>query len=174
MRVFFINTHRLTIILTVAVIAGITGCLNPFAPIEGDAGEMIWSEQKTAGGLLDNFARAYDYRDSLHYADCLDESFELRYYDVNTGHFDCWFRETDLKATGGLFHAFDRIDLEWNSVPDYVSKFSEPDSTLDFLVGFNLTFGNEVPLMGYARFSVRMGDDGRFRILVWRDDFFNE
>ncbi len=160
--------------MVVAAITGITGCLNPFAPIEGDFGEMIWSEQKTVGGLLDNFALSYDYRDSLHYADCLDESFEFRYYDVNAGHFDRWFRETDLRATGGMFHAFDRIDLEWNSVPDIVDTFSVPDDTLNFLVGFNLTLGNEVQLMGYARFSVSMKPDSPFRILAWRDDFFNE
>ncbi|NQT35142.1 hypothetical protein HQ587_08130 [bacterium] len=163
------------VILTIAAIAGITGCLNPFAPIEGDVGKKIWTDQSTVGELLDNFALAYDYRDSLHYADCLHKTFEFRYYDVNAGHSDRWFRETDLKATGGMFHAFDRIDLEWNSVPDTVRKFSAPGDTLDFLVGFNLTFGNEVPLMGYARFSVSMvKPDTLFRILAWRDDFINE
>ena len=174
MRVISVNNKGLLIISTVVVITGITGCLNPFAPVEGDVGKVTWSDQSTAGGLLDNFELAYDYRDSLRYADCLDELFEFRYYDVTAGHSDLWYRETDLRATGGMFHAFDRIDLEWNSVPDTVYQFSEPDLTLDFLVGFNLTLGSDVPLIGYARFSVRMGTDGRFRILAWRDDFFNE
>ncbi len=148
-----------------------TGCLNPFAPIEGDVGERIWSDQKTVGGLLDNFALAYDYRDSLRYADCLDESFVFHYYDVVKGRFDRWFRETDLKTTGGMFRAFETIDLEWNLVPEYVDTFSLSDQTLEFIVRFNLTLGSDVPLMGYAKFSTSKGDDDRFRILAWRDDF---
>ena len=149
----------------------VTGCLNPFAPVEGDAGERIWSDQSSVGELLDNFALAYDYGDSLRYADCLDESFVFYFYDVAGGHFDSWYRETDLKATGGLFRAFDRIDLEWNIVPDYVDTFSVSDQALDFIVRYNLTLGDEAPLMGYARFSTSKGEDGRFRILAWRDDF---
>jgi len=147
------------------------GCLNPFAPIEGEVGGRIWSDQNTVGGLLQNFALAYDYRDSLRYADCLSEAFVFQYYDVVDGRFDRWFRETDLKATGGMFRAYQNIDLEWNMVPDYVDTFSVADETLDFIVRFNLTLGGEVPLMGYAKFSTRMDEDGRFRILTWRDDF---
>lgn len=145
--------------------------MNPFAPVEGDAGERTWSDQISAGGLLHNFALSYNYRDSLRYADCLSESFVFHYYDVDKGHFDSWFRNTDLEATGGMFRAYNRIDLEWNMVPESVEAFQIPDSTLQFVVRFNLSLGDEVPLMGYARFSVRKEVDGIFRMLVWRDDF---
>lgn len=147
------------------------GCLNPFAPIEGEVGQRIWQDQATIGELLHNFSLAYDYRDSLRYADCLDESFVFNYYDVDNGRIDRWFRDTDLKATAGIFKNFDPIDLEWNLLPVEVEDFSTPDSTLEFVVRFNLTLGQDVPLMGYARFSARMGYDRRFRILSWRDDF---
>jgi len=148
-----------------------TGCLNPFAPVEGSAGARTWSEQTTVGGLLQNFALAYDYRDSLRYADCLDETFVFNYYDADAARFDSWYRDTDLKATGGLFRSYNRIDLEWNMIPDEVVSFDHPDSLLAFIVRFNLTLGDESPLMGYARFSVRMGSDGRFRVTQWQDDF---
>ena len=148
-----------------------TGCLNPFAPVEGEIGARTWSDQETVDGLLHNFALAYDYQDSLRYADCLAETFIFHYYDVVNGRFDHWYRETDLKTTGGLFRAYENIDLEWNLVPDTVYTFNLPDETLDFIVRFNLTLGTEVPLMGYANFSVRMSNDGRFRFLSWRDDF---
>ncbi len=147
------------------------GCLNPFAPEEGDVGDRIWAEQKTVGELLGNFELAYDYGDSLHYADCLDEAFIFHYYDVENGRYDYWFYETDLKATGGLFRTFDRIDLEWVMVPESVEKFDYNDSTLSFITRFNLTLDNEIPMLGYARFSVRKGDDSKFRVLEWRDDF---
>jgi len=147
------------------------GCLNPFAPIEGEAGKRAWSDQATVGGLLQNFALSYDYRDSLRYSDCLDESFIFNYYDMDAGRFDSWYRDTDLKATGGLFRSYGRIDLEWNIIPDEVVAFNLPDSLLAFIVRFNLTLGDESPLMGYARFSVRKGSDGRFRVIQWQDDF---
>jgi hypothetical protein len=149
----------------------LSGCLNPFAPIEGEAGSRTWDDQRTVGGLLTNFALAYDYRDSLHYADCLDESFVFNYYDIDAGRYDSWYRDTDLKATGGLFRNYSQIDLEWNLIPDDVVNFSVPDSLLSFVIRFNLTIEQESPLMGFARFAVRMGDDGRFRVTSWRDDF---
>lgn len=158
------------LILLISIII-LTGCLNPFAPVEGSVGERSWSDQRTVGGLLRNFELAYDYRDSLRYADCLAESFIFYYYNTQNGHFESWFRETDLKATGGMFRGFDRIDLEWNLIPEEVENFTKPDSTIDFIVRFNLELGNEAPLMGFARFSVRSGPDGRFRFLVWYDDF---
>ncbi|NQU04523.1 MAG: hypothetical protein HQ568_00410 [Calditrichaeota bacterium] len=150
------------------------GCLNPFAPVEGDVGETVWSDQTTVRGLLDNFALSYDYRDSLRYSDCLDESFVFRYYDAENGYYDSWFRETDLKTTGGMFRAFDRINLEWNMIPDTVDNYDQAEQkpgSLEFIVRFNLSLGNEAPLMGYAVFTTSMGVDSRFRIIEWRDDF---
>jgi len=149
----------------------LSGCLNPFAPVEGTASARVWSDQTTVGGMLHNFSLAYDYRDSMRYADCLDESFIFNYYDVDAGRFDSWYRDTDLKTTGGLFRSYRRVDLEWNLIPDEVYSFNYPDSLLAFIVRFNLTLDDEAPLMGYARFSVRMGNDGRFRVKEWQDDF---
>jgi len=160
-----VNSLALLIPLLVTV-----GCLNPFAPEEGSAGAQTWTDQKTVGGLLENFGLSYDYRDSLRYADCLARSFEFTYYDDKNGRDDRWFRDTDLKTTGGLFRYYDKIDLEWNFIPVYAENFSQPDTTLDFIVKFNLTIGDEPPLIGYAHFSVRMGDDGKFRVLQWRDN----
>ncbi len=149
----------------------LSSCFNPFAPIEGEAGSQTWSDQTSIGGLLNNFALAYDYRDSLRYADCLDESFIFDYYDIEEGRTDRWFRDTDLKATGGLFRNFRQIDLEWNQIPVWVEDFTQPDTTVEFVVRFNLTLDEESPLMGYAHFAVRSSENNVFRFLSWRDDF---
>lgn len=151
--------------------AALSSCVNPFAPAEGEVGGGVWSDQRTVGGLLRNFALAYDWRDSLRYADCLDESFIFHYYDVTTGHSDSWPRSADLKATGGLFRAFDRIDLEWNMVPAEVEAFDLPDSTLRFLVHFSLMLGDQPPVVGFARFAARLSRGGKFRLLEWWDEF---
>lgn len=150
----------------------LSSCLNPFAPIEGDTGMRSWRDQLTVGGLLHNFELAYDYRDSLHYADCIAEMFEFHYYDEQNGRYDSWHRETDLKATGGLFRSYTQVDLEWNQVPGWVDDFDEANVTIDSLVvRFNLTLGDDAPLMGYARFSVRKEIGDKFKVIVWRDDF---
>ncbi len=157
--------------LHLALCTLLIGCLNPFAPVEGKAGSRTWKGQQNVGELLDNFALAYDYRDSLHYADCLDELFVFNYYDIEAGRYDSWYRDADLKATGGLFRNYAHIDLEWNLIPDDVVSFSYPDSVLSFVIRFNLNIEEDAPLMGFARFAVKMGNDGRFRVVSWRDDF---
>ncbi len=154
-----------------AALLFLASCLNPFAPVEGEVGGRIWHSQMTIGGLLNNFAQSYNYRDSLHYADCIDETFVFHYYDVENARFDQWFRETDLKATAGLFRNFEQIDLEWNHIPIWVENFEQPDTTVQFVVRFNLTLDAEAPLMGYAHFSVRRDEENVFKVLVWRDDF---
>jgi len=170
--IFLKRTVKISFSLTVILICflGLSSCFNPFAPVEGDVGSRIWTDQLTIGGLLSNFELAYDYRDSLHYADCIAESFVFHYYDVQNGRLDRWFRDTDLKATGGMFRSFDPIDLEWNHIPVWIESFNQPDTTVQFIVKFNLTLGQEVPLMGYAHFSVRMDENEQFRVVEWRDE----
>jgi len=164
-----INTLFYSLVMLCCLL-GLNSCFNPFAPVEGDVGTRIWTDQRTIGGLLSNFELAYDYGDSLHYSDCIAESFVFHYYDVQNGRLDRWFRETDLKATGGMFRSFDPIDLEWNHIPVWIEDFSQPDTTVQFIVRFNLTLGQEVPLMGYAHFSVRMEENDQFRVVEWRDE----
>ncbi len=171
------TTQRLCSTIHLSLFGGIVGlliwcsCLNPFSPVEGEVGARTWSDQMTVGGLLRNFALSYDYRDSLRYADCLAESFVFHYYDVRQGRFDRMFRETDLKATGGLFRSFSHIDLEWNDIPPWADDYSAEAVMDSLIVRFNLVLGDEPPLMGYARFSVTKETDGRFRLLAWWDDF---
>ncbi|MFH0766184.1 MAG: hypothetical protein V2A61_07170 [Calditrichota bacterium] len=161
----------LGVIVQLFLVGLLNSCLNPFAPAEGKTGSRTWNDQQTIGELLQNFELAYDYRDSLHYSDCLAETFVFHYYDIANGRLDSWYRETDLKTTGGLFRNYNHIDLEWNMIPDTVQNFKLPDITVDFVVRFNLTLGEEAPLMGYAHFSARMDPDNKFRVAGWRDDF---
>ncbi|MBC8465976.1 hypothetical protein H8D57_03025 [bacterium] len=149
----------------------LAGCLNPFAPAEGDIGSSVWSDQKTIGGLLRNFALAYNYKDSLRYADCLSDGFMFKFYDQNNEREDRWFREIDLKTTGAMFRSFDPINLEWNLIPEWVEDFGGADTTVDFVVKFNLSLGEDLLLMGYAGFSVRKEEQTKFKLLLWQDDF---
>ena len=58
------------------------------------------------GGLLQNFATAYQLGDSLQYADLLDEQFQFQYYDPKLQRTDGWYRDTDLRATARMFRSF--------------------------------------------------------------------
>ena len=155
--------------------AGFSGCLNPFAPVLGDPSASLWTDQQTIGGLLDNFRYSYILRDSLRYSDCLDENFTFIYFDVTNGWEDSWGRDTDLKATGGLFRNFDEIQLTWYAVPDSIRSFDEEETELEFDASFSLSLyglggGSSYDLYGFAQFTVYKEEGDRFRILEWSDD----
>jgi len=165
------NLHIRIGVLLFPVFIFLQSCLNPFAPILGEFGGRSWTDQTTVGELLQNFALSYDYRDSLHYADCLSESFVFNYFDIENGRSDRWFRDTDLKATGAIFRNYEQIALEWSQVPVQVESFSQSDTTILFRVRFNLLLDEEVPIFGYAQFTTRREGEGKFQILNWQDDF---
>ncbi|MBZ0265700.1 hypothetical protein K8I28_13635 [bacterium] len=148
------------------------GCVNPFAPAEGDLALDLWESQSTVGGMLRNFQTAYMLQDSLRYSELLADEFVFQYWNAEPGHerYDQWYRETDLRATGGLMREFDRLDLRWGDFSS-VDEFSQPDTTIEFFVTYMLAVEDFSPFSGSAFFRVRKGEDNRFRIVMWRDDF---
>ncbi len=165
---------HLAVIVWITVVTGAlcAGCLNPFAPTEGELADDLWDPQTTVGGMLRNFETAYALQDSLRYADLIAEEFVFQYFDFELNRYEQWYRETELKATGGLMSTLDRLELRWGALtPAYMDTFSVADTTVEFTVRFLLTAGSFQPLNGFARFQARTGEDGRFRIVMWRDDF---
>jgi len=151
-----------------------SGCLNPFAPALGDPAESLWTDQQTVGELLANFRNAYNLQDSLRYSNCLADNFIFYYYDVENSREDQWGRDTDLKATGGLFRNFDEVALVWYAVPPAIAEFSSADSSLEFDVSFSLSLygdnSSAYDLYGFARFKVLMESGDQFRIVWWKDN----
>ncbi|MDP8208447.1 MAG: hypothetical protein P9L92_17410 [Candidatus Electryonea clarkiae] len=147
------------------------GCLNPFAPEIGEISGDIWHDQTSVGGLLRNFQTSYTLGDSLRYADLIAEEFEFQYFNVELNRYDQWYRDTELKTTGGLMRSVDRLDLRWGPWSDELDSLSLPDTTVEFTVNFSLSAGEYQPVFGFARFTVKADEDGLFRIHLWRDDF---
>ena len=147
------------------------GCLNPFAPEEAGLSEGLWDDQSTVGGLLKNFRTSYSLKDSLRYSDLIADEFVFQYFDEDLSRYEQWYRETELRATGGLMRNVDLLDLRWGPVSSTIDTFSGPDTTVEFTVNFSLTAGNIASVSGFARFKVRSGEDGKFRIVMWRDDY---
>ena len=161
---------RLTSVL---LLIFLLGC-NPFAPelIESGPQSSIITGQKTPDEVLTNFQYAYVFKDSLIYSDVLDSSFLFisKNYssapptDIN------WGRDVDIKATIGLFHHFDVLELNWGG------KLSEgflTDSTLyEIKITFQLTLdgGREIPTVrGEALFNFKRNPSEIWKINRWED-----
>lgn len=156
---------------------GLSGCLNPFAPALGDTSESLWTDQQTVGQLMDNFKYSYNLRDSLRYSDCLADNFVFLYYDVENSRDDQWGRDTDLRATGGLFRNFEEIHLTWSALLPSIREYAGVDSSLEFDVSFSLSLygmggASAYDLYGFARFTVLKKKGDRFRILTWKDNTY--
>ncbi len=121
--------------------------------------------------MLQNFATAYELRDSLRYAELLDESFQFIYYDADLGRNDGWFRETDLLSTSRLFRAYQNISLIWSGLDSTLEATSTSNTPIDFGVHYQLVLEDLTPLLGFARFTVIKPEGERFRILLWQDEF---
>ena len=170
-----LRAHLLAPLLYSAALAW--SCVNPFAPgLDKTTGALdIITEQKTPEEVLQNFRYAYTFKDSLLYADLLDSSFVFEYFDPEqggSGEFVSWTRETDLRTTGRLFHAFDVIDLVWadSSVSYTLIEGDQAQLYRDFnlkLSNFELKFS----IIGYAVLSMRRHPgDRKWRITHWVDE----
>jgi len=157
--------------LILALFLLIAGCTNPFAPALSGSTESLWTDASTVGGLLQNFATAYQLGDSLQYADLLDEQFQFQYYDPNLQRTDGWYRDTDLRATNGMFRSFHNVSLIWGGLSPSDEAMSTPDSMIEVRVQYQLVLDELSPLLGFARFTVYKPHGGKFRIVLWRDDF---
>jgi len=163
--------YILLLIIIPAVFLFFIACDNPFAPSLGDAGVTQVPQAVTIGGMLELFRYAYNTKDSLYYSQILDSAFVFEYYDVVNSRYDQWYRTTDLKATAGLFHNYEVIDLNWYNLPDTADyNFAEENSVKEIIVNFNLMLDNTL-LYGFARFECYKRTGSTFKILSWKDDF---
>jgi len=161
---------RVIILCLSAIALGYFACTNPFAPALGEAGGSQVPVASSIGGMLELFRYSYNAKDSLYYSQVLDSSFVFEYYDAENSRYDQWYRNTDLKATAGMFHNYEVIDLNWyNLLPDDYNFYFE-DSLKEILVNFNLTLDNTL-LYGFARFECYKRAGSTFKILSWKDDF---
>lgn len=164
------------------------GCSNPFAPKLGEVEQgtsAILTDRLTPNEVLENFRFAYIFGDSLVYSALIDTGFVFIFFDPNlegTGRFDSWGRDTELRATGGLFRAVRNITLEWNSTveeeywspaPDSVYSMAMFDEAINAKISksFQLKLGSEIQLTGTAVFSFEKENGGAgWRIVRWIDE----
>jgi hypothetical protein len=152
---------------------------NPFAPELLDEGFVIngfsITDQAAPKDVLTNFRYAYVFKDSLIYIDLLDSSFTFisKNYGTNPPSDILWGRDTDIRATVGLFRHFNSLDLTWGQDFLIDSLYTYSDSlSSEVIVTFQLTFddGQEIPtIKGEAVFKFRKQNSGRWKITRWED-----
>ncbi|MBL7032998.1 MAG: hypothetical protein ISR91_02535 [Candidatus Delongbacteria bacterium] len=170
-------------ILLLLPLLWIASCRNPFFPQLGEP-QSSWTDQTTIGGLLQNFRNAYNFQDSLRYAECLAcPAFQFQFYDPELGDYDWMSRQVDLTTTGRLFRHYSTINLEWSGLDSSLMVFDERDTTVQITLFFDLRLDDDY-LNGWARFSlirelqpqssdcqsIFYPDSAVFRILQWQDD----
>ena len=150
---------------------------NPFAPDFTDdisTTSLILTDQKTPQDVMTNFAFAYNFKDSLVYSDLIDTTFLFisKNFATNPVTDITWGRDTDLKATAGLFKGYNTVNLVWGGTI-YERYLDAPDSTLvELKQVFQLTLdgGIEFPtLNGEALFILRKNTSDQWKITRWED-----
>ena len=159
-------------------------CLNPFAPAldDGSLTADLITAQLTPEEVLTNFKYAYNFRDSLLYADVLDNEFVFQYFDPDqgaSGIFVSWTRETDLRTTGRLLRTFDSINLEWlNTFNPRLDTLRGDNGEIKSVLAslsksFQLSLNSNsfsFSVSGFATFTMRQSkSDSKWRIVQWVD-----
>lgn len=170
---FFAKIRLLTCLLPAFIL--IISC-NPFSPKLDKSEDDIpfITEQKTTEDFFQNFRYAYMFKDSLLYADLLDSSFTFNYFDPDLGEsggFESWKRNTELRTTGRLLKAYETIDLTWYRI--YYESDVDSSRHKKVYRDFRLILANSsenISLYGSALFNLRMGFDERWRIFEWVDE----
>lgn len=161
--------------LLVFSLGGLLACVNPFSPKLADstAQDQFITEQQSPEEVLQNFRYAYNFRDSLLYADLLDSAFSFRFFNPDLGEsgaLDGWERENELRITSRMFRSFDSIELIWlNTI--FQNKISESEEI--HYKNFRLTLvgsAMNITLSGYAIFTFQRNADGKWRIKRWQDE----
>ncbi len=161
--------RALIVMCAFALLAG--SCANPFAPaLRGSTGSL-WTDATTVGGLLQNFVTAYELEDSLRYAELLAEDFQFQYYDPLLQRTEGWYRETDLRATSRMFHSFQNVSLIWGGLTPGIDTVSTVDTPVEVRLQYQLLLDELSPLIGFARFTLLRPSGGRYRIVLWQDEF---
>ncbi len=157
-------------------------CENPFAPGLKDGYNntmLIVTDQRTPEDVLINFKYAYNFKDSLVYADLLDSSFLFisKNFLTDPPTDLTWGRDVDIKTTVGLFHHFQTLNLIWEGT--VYSRFINSEHTLkEIKKVFSLTIdgGKEIPtIKGEALFVFKKkplsvkDTTGIWRIVRWED-----
>ena len=157
-------------------------CENLFAPgltNKDPNANQILTEQKTAEEVLINLSYAYNFKDSLVYADLLDSSFKFIFTDFTKDPIlqDDWGRDVDIKTTMGLFRHFETVNLVWDgTIEDRFENDEKTEKTIWKSFKLTLDGGIEIStvsgeaIFSFKKFLLNPSDTASiWRITKWID-----
>lgn len=151
----------------------LTNCINPFAPHleEGDGTPSLLGDQRTIEGLFKNFEYAYNFRDTLIYANLLHPDFLFVYRDYDRGVDVSWGKTDEMRATSGLFRNTQDLDLTWNEIVYEKGDSVSYEVIRSFTLVITFNASDVISIDGRANFRLtRPSPDSLWRILYWRDE----
>ncbi len=113
------------------------GCKNPFSPKfdESSGQSSAISDLKNPEGVFQNIQYAYATKDTIVYGEMISQDFVFTYRDYEQNVDVSWGRDSEMRATYGLFNNTQQVNLIWNSI-----LLSTVDSTTaTYVRGYNLT-----------------------------------
>ena len=163
-------------------------CQNPFAPpVIGPGSFKPIAQQIDPDSVLFNFKYAYENRDSIVYANCLDEHFLFFYYDQDEVG-QLVERELqrdgvpgDIYVTSRMFRSFEEIRLDNWTIQTKPDSIAGIDTLKIRDVFFYLCLRDmdgdygyqHLEATGIARFVFRLSPkDSLWRILLWDDRLY--
>jgi len=172
----------IALLLLFALLLIFYACENPFAPglkRSFDGNTLIVTDQKSAEDVLINFKYAYNFKDSLVYADLLDSSFLFISKNFATEPVTdlTWGRDVDIKTTVGMFRHFQTLNLTWEGTV-YARYLNDQRTLKEIKKVFSLVLdgGREIPtIRGEALFVFKKkilsknDTTGIWRIIRWED-----
>jgi hypothetical protein len=174
------------LILSILILAA--SCQNPFAPpVVGPGSFKPIARQVDPDSVLFNFKYAYENRDSIVYANCLDEDFVFNYLDQNEiGQIVTVeiYRDGpgyDLDVTGRIFRSFDEIRLDTWTIQSRSDSIVGIDTLkirdVVFYLSVKDTDGDRdyqhLEATGRAHFVFKPNaQDSLWRILLWDDRLY--
>jgi hypothetical protein len=148
-------------------------CINPFAPELVNTlpnRSNVITSQKSPDEVLQNFLYAYTFKDSLVYADIIDSAFIFRTWDyeqVPPVPVE-WFRDEELRITGRMFRAFNRMDLVWNRT---IYQDTVATNLIEMRKSFTLTIegGQSIPVLNGEVIFRFIKRSEKWYLLYWED-----
>lgn len=148
-------------------------CVNPFSPKLVDQlpnRSSVITAQKSPDEVLQNFLYAYTFKDSLVYADIIDSAFIFRTWDYDQAPPIPveWYRDEELRVTGRMFRAFDRMDLVWNRT---ISQDTISQNLIEMRKSFTLTIegGTNIPVLNGEVIFRFIKRSEKWFLLYWED-----
>jgi hypothetical protein len=191
------NRGKITLVpvAIMMLMAGLTSCINPFAPSEAESRFLAPilpqndpDDSTAAANVLANFKYAYENNDIDVYENCLDDEFVFIYIDQDRyGQIEVVEvprdgLSGDIYRTRRLFETFDEIRLDtWLPIrmsPEPDLDPAHPGETWEIWnVNFHLSLRDatgdynyaQYEANGWALFKLRRSAGGVMRIRVWED-----